>query len=80
MHAAVILARFNEIFHVRGLRIFAEQRVIVGGAGFRHRAQPFAVNSCGQQPFTNQPVCFIGGLLQMILFHQRAKHVRERLV
>ena len=36
VHAAVILACFNEIFHVRRLRVFAEQRIVIGGAGFRH--------------------------------------------
>lgn len=49
------------------LRVFAEQRIVVGGARFRHRAQPFAVDAFCQQPFTNQPVCFIGGLLQTVI-------------
>ena len=36
VYAAVILARFDEIFHVRGLRVFAKEGIVVGGAGFRH--------------------------------------------
>ena len=36
MHATVILARLDEVFHVRGLRVFAEEGIVVGGTGFRH--------------------------------------------
>ncbi|CAH0255901.1 hypothetical protein SRABI106_02713 [Rahnella aquatilis] len=80
MHTAVVIAGIHITLHVRRLRIFTQQRVIVSGTGMRHRTQAGTVNAFRQQTFTNNPVGFIGSLFQVELFHQRTKHIRHRFV
>ena len=80
MHAAVVFLGLDIILHAGGLRVFTQQRIVVGGAGCRHRAQPLAFDALGEQPGADQPVGFIGGLLQVELLDQRAEDVGQRLV
>ncbi|MOA16882.1 hypothetical protein D3C78_1371150 [compost metagenome] len=80
MDAAVILFGLNVVFHVGRLRIFPQQRIVVGGTGCRHRTQALAVDAFRQQAFANQPVGLIRGLLEVELFDQRTEHVRQRLI
>ena len=80
MYPAVISAHVLVIPHVRGLRVFAQDRIVVGRTGGFHRAQRLAVHAFSQQPFADQPISFGGCLPQRALLDEHPEHVRDRLV
>ena len=80
MHAAVVVVHAAEVAHVRGLRVLAQELVVVGGAGCFHGADGHAVHAPPEQAGAEEPVRSGRGLLQRVLLDQRAEDVGEVLV
>ncbi|KAG1529345.1 hypothetical protein G6F51_014172 [Rhizopus arrhizus] len=77
VHAAVVARRVGVIAHVPGLRILAQQRVVVGATGLGHGAQPAGTDFFGEQSGAHQPVRLSGRLAQRVLLDQ-ADRLRYR--
>ena len=80
MDAAVIFHGVYVIAHVAWLRIAPQHRIVVGCARFLHRADAYAVDVGGKQPLPDDPIRVASVLAQLLLLHQRAKHIRHMLV
>ena len=80
VHAAVVLERAHVVAHVAGLRVLAEPRVVVGGAGRLHRAQRVALELLAAQVGADQPVRLGGGVAELALLDHDPGDVRHVLV
>ncbi|MCY1310780.1 hypothetical protein D9M70_610090 [compost metagenome] len=67
MYPAVVARGIDVVAHVGGLRVFAQHRVVVGAAGFRHGPQRTGVDLLGEQTRAHQPIRLRGGLTQRVL-------------
>src|SRR5690349_22571720 len=54
--AAVVVLGLDEVAHVGRLRVFAKDRVVVGGARRAHRAQRAALHLRGEEAGADEPV------------------------
>ena len=77
MHPAIVGASFEIVFHLRRLRVFAKPRIVISGPRRFHGANRDAIDTLGQQAGADQPIGFVGGLLEFPLLGQRAEDVRE---
>ncbi len=80
MDTAVIGRGLDIAVHVCGLRIASEHVVVVSRARRDHRTQCQALNCREKQPFTYQPRCCRCIVTEMVLLHENAEYIRERLV
>lgn len=78
--AAVVLEGVDVVFHVRGLRVFAQHGIVVGRPRRFHRADAGPVDVGSEQPLADDPVGLGGGLAALPLFDQRPEHVGEGFV
>ncbi len=62
MYASVIFRRGHVVSHMSGLRVFAENRIVVGTPRLLHRAQGDALDVGGEQALSDQPIGISGGL------------------
>ena len=80
VYPAVVLEGVDVIFHVGGLRVLAEDGVVVRRAGRFHRTDARAVDVGGEQTGADDPVCLVGGLPLLILPDQRAEDIGHGFV
>ncbi|CAM5493957.1 hypothetical protein STANM309S_04543 [Streptomyces tanashiensis] len=81
VHPAVVGAGADVVVHVGGLRVLAEDVVVVRGAGGLHGPQRSPlVDGGAEQPGPDEPVGLLRALPQGVLLHERAEDVRHVLV
>ena len=80
MDAAVILVALIIVFHVSGLRVLADDGIVVRRSGIFHRSERNSLHLGGKQAFSDQPVRFVCRLLELPLLDERSEDIRERFI
>lgn len=78
--AAVVAGGVDVVVHVTGLRVLAEDWVVVGGARFFHGPDADSIDIGREQPLADDPVRLGGGVVEGALFDERAEHVGHGFV
>src|SRR3990172_2419513 len=80
MDTTVILRGLYIIFHMAGLRVPAEYRIIVCTPGFFHGTKPPAINVFRKKPLPYNPVRIPCLLMPPVLLNKRTKDIRHGLI